>query len=124
MIRIQIQILELPHKISTYEKANELKMLNAKVAGRGNGDNSKAPQKTQGGKSSKERSSFPFSFSCGGLWGRAFGSRANTPSWGYAPTRYQKIAAGAGSPSSFRFGAPSTMLVIVTGFCAVLYCVA
>ncbi len=86
MIRIQIQILELPHKISTYEKANELKMLNAKVAGRGNGDNSKAPQKTQGGKSSKERSSFPFSFSCGGLWGRAFGSRANTPSWGYAPT--------------------------------------
>ena len=66
MIRIQIQILELPHKISTYEKANELKMLNAKVAGRGNGDNSKAPQKTQGGKSSKERSSFPFSFSCGG----------------------------------------------------------
>jgi hypothetical protein len=84
---IRIQILELPHKISTYEKANELKMLNAKVAGSGNGDNSKAPQKTQGGKSSKERSSFPFSFSSGGLCG----SRANYPFLGLRP-HYQKIA--------------------------------
>ena len=105
MIRIQIQILELPHKISTYEKANELKMLNAKVAGRGNGDNSKAPQKTQGGKSSKERSSFPFSFSSGGLCG----SRANYPFLGLRP-HYQKIALLQGIRAKIIFSQTSNVL--------------